>query len=229
MEFGSAVHSIVLESGAEIETVDAKSWLGKTAQAERIEIRASGRIALLPHEFQAAHAIAARIRRHPVASALFDPERGIPERSLFWRDEESGVMLRARPDWLPEPVAGERLIVPDLKTTGAVDPESIARTMAKFNYGMQGEFYERGIRALGIARDVVVLFVFVMRAAPYLIQVVGVPEVDRSIAAAKNRRAIEVFAQCSKSGIWPGFEMGHDVAYIDVPGWAQSRDAQEYL
>lgn len=227
MEFGSAVHSIALGNGAEVVPVDAKSWQGKAAQAERLEIRASGRIPVLDAQFQAAHEMAAALRRHPLAARLLDPARGKAERSLFWRDEKTGVMLRARPDWLPEPVEGERLLVPDIKTTGEIDPDSIAKSMATYGYPMQADFYESGIRALGIARDVVVLFIFVRKTRPHLVQVVGVPEIDRMIAAAKNRRAIDLFAQCTLTGEWPAYEPG--IAYIDTPGWAQSRDAQEYL
>lgn len=227
MEFGSAVHSIALGNGAEVVPVEAKSWVGNAAQGARREIRASGRIPLLEAQFQTAHEMSVALRRHPIAAKLLDPSRGKAERSLFWRDEKTGVMLRARPDWLPEAVEGERLLVPDIKTILEVDPESIAKSMAKYAYPMQGDFYESGIRALGIAQDVAFLFVFIRKTKPYLIQVVGVPEIDRMIAAAKNRRAIDLFAQCTLTGEWPAYEPG--IAYIDTPGWAQSRDAQEYL
>lgn len=227
MEFGSAVHSIALGNGAEVMPVDAKSWQGKAAQDERREIRASGRIPLLEAQFQTANEMAVALRRHTLAAKLLDPERGAPERSLYWRDEKTGVMLRARPDWLPETVDGERLLVPDIKTIPEVDPDSIAKSMANYAYPMQADFYESGIKALGLAREVVFLFVFVRKTRPHLVQVVAVPEIDRMIAAAKNRRAIDLFAQCTASGEWPAYEPG--IAYIETPGWAQSRDAQEYL
>ena len=227
MEFGTALHTVVLGTGTPIDVVDAKSWQGKAAQAERAEIRAAGRVPLLPHDFQMVHAMAAKLRRHPLAAALFNPERGMPERSLFWRDQETGVMCRARPDWLPEPVEGERLLVPDLKSTGTVDEESLARTIATFSYYQQADFYENGIRALGIADDVAFLLVFISRKPPHLIRIVGVPDIEQMIAAARNKRAIELFAKCTKSGEWPDF--GTDITEINTPGWAQSRDASEYL
>lgn len=227
MEFGSAVHSIALGNGAEVVPVDAKSWVGGAAQQERKEIRASGRIPLLDVEFQTANEMCAALRRDPLAAKLLDPSCGKAERSLFWRDEKTGVMLRARPDWLPEPVEGERLIVPDIKTTTEVDGDSISKALETYSYPMQADFYESGIRALGIAQDVVFLFIFVRKTRPHLIRVVGVPEIDRTIAAAKNRRAIDLYAQCTASGEWPAYEPG--ITYIDIPGWAQSRDAQDYL
>lgn len=227
MEFGSAVHSITLGNGAEVVPVDAKSWVGKAAQAERGEIRASGRIPLLEAQFQTANEMCVALRRDPLASKLLDPSCGKAERSLFWRDEKTGVMLRARPDWLPDATEGERLLVPDIKTIPEVDPDSIAKSMANYEYPMQGDFYESGIRALGIAQDVAFLFIFIRKTKPYLIQVVAVPEIDRMIAAAKNRRAVDLYAQCTLTGDWPVYEPG--IAYIGTPGWAQSRDAQDYL
>jgi hypothetical protein len=230
MEFGTAAHTVVLGSGPELVVVDAKDWKTKDARDERDEARARGQIALLPHEFERVHAMARALRRHRLAASLLDPDRGFPEQSLFWRDELTGVMLRARLDWLPESVKGRRLVIPDYKTAASVDDESIAKSIQNFGYHTQDDWYSTGAKALGLAESVAFLFVFQSKTPPYLVRVVGIPDAALAIAAGKNRKAIDVYAACMKSGRWPAYDADDaDPPYINLPGWAESRDAQEYL
>ena len=49
----------------------------------------------------------------------------------------------------------------------------------------------------------------------------------RSIGAARNRRALEVFAECTATGRWPGYS--DEIAYLSLPAWAAIRDTEEYL
>jgi hypothetical protein len=48
---------------------------------------------------------------------------GESEVTLAWQDKETGVWLRARPDFLPQ----KRLIVPDLKTAADGAPKGFQR------------------------------------------------------------------------------------------------------
>jgi hypothetical protein len=94
--------------------------------------------------------MAAALREHPVARALFDPDRGRPEQTLIWRDKRTGVMRRARLDWLPDPGAG-RLIIPDYKTCASAEPAALARAVAAYGYHQQDDWYRAGARALDLA------------------------------------------------------------------------------
>lgn len=227
LEFGTAVHTLVFGTGAKPVLVEAPNWLSKAAQDKRRGIRESGDIPMLPQEMEKASTMATTLRRHPLAAKLLAPESGKAEQSLFWRDAETGIMRRARIDWLPDAVPGKRLIVPDYKTAAAIDDESISRAIHEHGYHTQADWYEDGIRALGIAAEVAFLFIFQMKSAPFLVRVVGVPESARVLAAAKNRRAIETYRDCVRSGRWPGYP--GEVAYIEPPAWASIRDSQEYL
>lgn len=230
MEFGTAAHTVVLGSGPELVVVDEKDWKKKDSQEKRVAARARGEIALLPHEFERVHAMARALRKHRLAASLFEPGSGFPEQSLFWRDEPTGVMLRSRFDWLPESVKGQRLVIPDYKTAASVDDESIGKAIQNFGYHTQDDWYSAGARALGLAESVAFLLVFQMKTAPYLVRVVGIPDAALMIAAAKNRKAIDLYAKCMGSGRWPAYdEDDADPEYINLPGWAESRDGMEFL
>jgi hypothetical protein len=165
---------------------------------------------------------------YPDASALFAPGSGRPEQSLFWRDEPTGIMRRARVDWLPNPRDG-RLIVPDYKTTVSAHPEAIARSVDTYGYHQQAAWYLDGIKALDLDEKPAFLLVFQEKTAPYLITVVELDVVTLRIGAAKNRRALDTYRKCVESGHWPGYVPDHEPHYLSLPPWATNRDTEEYL
>ena len=226
-ELGTAAHKLVLGEGPDLVRVDAEKWMTAAVKAEVAAIRDEGGIPLKPADYQQVHDMADALRRHPIAAALFDPARGKPEQSLFWRDRPTGVMRRARFDWLPDARSG-RLIIPDYKTCRSAEPAALDRAVQEFGYHQQDDWYRAGAKALGLADDSAA-FVFVCqeKTAPYVVTVVEMDAEARRIGAARNRRALQVFAECTESGVWPGYS--DDIAYLSLPTWAAIRDTEEYI
>lgn len=226
-DIGNAAHKLVLGEGPTLRLIEHEMWTTKAAKADVAEAREAGEIPLKPADYQQVHDMADALRRHPVASLLFDPEHGTPERSLFWRDEKTSVMRRARLDWLPNPRSG-RLIIPDYKTCRSANPDALSKAIDEYGYHQQDDTYRSACHALGIA-DETAAFVFVCqeKTAPYVITVIEVNATSRRIGAARNRRALETFAHCTATGYWPGYS--DDVVPVALPGWAETRDTLEYL
>lgn len=86
--------------------------------------------------------MAASMARHPMikAGAL----SGYIEHSFFWRDEETGLWLKWRPDALPE----GSLDVFDLKCVSAVDFDSVERSIGDYLYNVQGAMGRAAFRAI---------------------------------------------------------------------------------
>lgn len=224
-DFGHATHRLVLGDGAKLRVLDYDDYKTKDAQAAKKEAYAQGAVPMLPHEMDKARAMADAVRRHPVAGALF--RGGRPEVSLFFKDPVTGVGLRSRLDWLDTDRPG-RAIMTDLKTTGTgVDLDHIERAIYDYGYHVSAAQYESAAQALGLAGpDAVATLVFVCKEPPFLVRVVQLPVDALKVGRAKRRVAIELFKECTDSGVWPGYP---DVAYAGLPPWAQSREEQEYL
>ncbi|MFD3929723.1 PD-(D/E)XK nuclease-like domain-containing protein [Streptomyces sp. NPDC058614] len=226
-DIGSAAHKLVLGDGPRLQRIDHDMWTTKVAKAEVAEAREAGSIPLKPSEYEQVHDMADALRRHPVASLLFDPERGTPEQSLFWRDDRTDVMRRARLDWLPNPRSG-RLIIPDYKTCRSANPDKLAKDIDEYGYHQQDDWYRAACRALNLADDdAAFVLVCQEKTAPYVITVIEVTATARRIGAARNRRALETFAECTATGHWPGYS--DDVVPLALPGYAETRDTLEYL
>lgn len=225
-DFGTAVHTFTLGTGPRIVAVDAKSWQTAAAREQRAAERADGNVPLLAKDYARAKEVARAVRNNPTAAALLRPDRGVAERSLFWRDPQTGVWRRARPDWLTTSAEGRCLIV-DVKSTESAAPEDFARSIYKFGYHQQGAQYRDGVIALGIDKDPEFLMIAVEKQPPYVAEVYAIEPFHLELGAARNRRALEVFKACTESGRWPGYT--DDITYLALPGWAERADSEEYL
>lgn len=227
-DYGNAAHKKVLGNGPDLVVIKHDTWNTNAAKADVAEARAMGAIPLKQGEMDMVDAMAEAIRRHPLAAALLDPAYGAPEQSGFWIDEASGIRCRVRFDWLPS-VQGGRLIIPDYKTTADASDEAMQKDIAKYGYNQQADWYETGARALGLGdRTAELLLIAQEKKPPYLVNVIGIEFGSRVIAEAKNRRAIEIFAECTATGDWPGYA-DHEPNYLALPGYAENRDKEIYL
>ena len=226
-DYGNAAHKEVLGNGPELVVVDHDLWNTDAIRDEVAAIRDAGGIPLKRHELEMVQAMATAIRQHPLAKLLLDPAYGAPEQSGFWIDGPTGIRRRVRFDWLPSIHSG-RLIIPDYKTAADASDEAMKRTIDKYGYHMQADWYEDAARAFGLGGDDAELLLIAQeKKPPYLINVVGIPFEDRFLGRAKNRRAIEIWAECNATGIWPGY--GDEPNYVSLPAYSAIRDKELYL
>jgi hypothetical protein len=227
-DYGNAAHKTVLGNGPKLILVDHDAWTTKEAKAEVADARAQGGIPLKRHEMQMVKDMAAAIRRHPLASALLEPAFGAPEQSGFWIDGPTGIRRRVRFDWLPSMQFG-RLIIPDYKTAADASDDAMQKDIAKYGYNCQAAWYEEAAQALELGGDDTEMLLIVQeKKAPYLVNIVGFEFFSREIGRAKNRVAIERFAECQSTGYWPGYA-DNEPNYLALPGYAENRDKEIYL
>lgn len=215
-DFGHAAHKLVLGAGAEIVEVKAENWRTNKAKEAAAEARLAGHVPLLTHDVAQVKEMATAILAHPVASALLRPDTGVAEQSYFWIDEPSGIMRRARLDWTPNPGKG-RMIIGDYKTAISADPAKFAKAAVDFGYHRQAPWYVDAVVAAGLAADPAFVFVVQEKSAPYLVNVIELDAVAMRIGREINRFAINIYANCVRTGVWPGY--GDDVALVALPAW----------
>ncbi|MEJ8671921.1 PD-(D/E)XK nuclease-like domain-containing protein [Streptomyces sp. MS1.AVA.1] len=221
-------HKLVLGEGSQVEIVDYPDWKKLDARKQRDAAYAEGLIPILTKDYETAEAMAEAIRRHPIAGPLFAPGSGRPELSIFWTDPATGVRCRVRPDWLKE-LPGLALAV-DYKTCRDANPDAISRAIRDHSYHQQDALYTDGIWAALDPADVRFVFVFQSKTAPYLITVRELAHQDREIGRARNERALRLYADCERTGIWPDWTGPVDeIPTISMPSYDTLRQAEEYL
>jgi hypothetical protein len=198
--------------------VEADDWRTKNARDQRDAAYAAGHVPILAAEHEQVLGMAKALAEHPVASALFDPDSGKPEQSLFWRDERHDVMRRARLDWLPFATDG-RMIIPDYKSCVSAEPSSFAKSVWNYGYYMQAAWYLDTVLALGLAERAAFVFVAQEKTPPYVVSVFELDADALDFGRRRNDQALEVYAECTATDTWPAYTS--DVETLSLPGWAE--------
>jgi hypothetical protein len=143
------------------------------------------------------------LEAHPIVPVLLD---GQAEQSLIWKDEKTGVWLKSRLDMLS--ATGD---LADLKTTSQKRLDLLLRDVRMHGYDMQLGLATMALeQVLGVpftpeayeARAAILLFVH--KQPPFHVMPVQVDYDALHWARLKCRQAIDTFAECIKSGVWPG-------------------------
>lgn len=224
-DIGTAAHKLVLGAGPAITEVKARDWRTKAAQEARDAAYATGAVPLLTVDYDRVTGMAAALTRDDIAMALLNPDHGQPEQAIFWQDEQTGVWRRALIDWLPELGPGRPIAV-DYKTTISAEKDAIRKSVARYGYHQQAAWYLDACASIGYPPDTAFVFIFQEKQAPYLITPVQLDDTAMGIGRDRNRRAIEVYRDCTTTGIWPGHT--NDIELIGLPTWAEYQHNEEY-
>jgi hypothetical protein len=203
MEFGSAVHSLVL-GGPEVVRVDADSWRSNAAKERRDEVRTAGGFALLADDYRRAEACRDAVHAHPLAAKLLATTQ---HREVVIKWDDDGITLKAKVDG----ISGR--VVWDLKTTYNADTGSFGRSAAKFGYATQQAWYEDAARSIGITEPKF-LFVVVEKEPPHLVNVIALDQYDVELGRQMNRRALDTYRRCVEADDWPGYPDGINTAQL---------------
>lgn len=195
-----------------------KDWRTAEARDWKADQIAAGRTVITDSELEAISGMARSLGEHPLVKAgILD---GYVERSLIWKDAETGAWLKSRPDCIPN-ASGD---FADLKTTTSVATDALERTIAEYDYQMQGALVAMAARAvLGLEMQSFTL-VFVEKSAPYCVRVVSLTPEDLTRGQMQVEAAARVFAECCRSGVWPGpGGRQHDAEYLSLRQWNRDR------
>ena len=154
-------------------------------------------IELTDSELNQVISLAKAIRENPLAKGAFS-QKGKSEVSLFWQDEETGIWLKCRPDWLPD----NHVNIPDYKTCQSVNPKTFYYDFIKYGYHVQSAMYQEGIRA--VFGDEVESFFFVAqeKEPPYISQVYLCDSSITLYGLKAMRNGIEKYIECKEKGVW---------------------------
>lgn len=217
-DFGHAAHKFVLGKGADIVTVDADSWRTDKAKAMREDAWREGKIPLLAKDVEKARVMADRVRSHPVVAKLL--AKGDAEVTGYWRDPATGVRLRWRADWL---CPGQtRLVIVDYKTTKDASVRGFHKSVADYHYHQQDAWYRDGVIANGLCDDPLFVFIAQEKTPPFLATVHECRPHQLERGRALNRMAIDLYAQCRVTNVWPGYP--EDVHPVNFPTWVDYRE-----
>lgn len=207
---GQAVHELILQGEQEFYARNLPLPEDVIKSKKLKEKAAKDGYRLLSHkEHETIKAMHRAFEAHPLASVPF--RQGLPERSLVWQDPETGIWLKARPDFLPDRIGS----IPEYKSTRLATRAAFKRDAFAYDYYLQAALYLQGIKAvLGETPDDFV-FVYQEKEPPYCIRLFSLHDDWYDEAQKLLRAAIHLFAECLERDHWPDY--GEDVEQVEMP------------
>lgn len=214
---GRAVHCAVLEP--EKFAAEIVMWNGgirRGGKWDEFQAENKGKTILLPAEMDQVIGIAGAVLKNKDASEFI--RGGVAEKSIYWKDPETGLDCKARPDM----VHIERRILVDLKTTRSVDGRKFGACAEEYGYLGQMAHYEQGcIHAHGFTPERQII-VAVETLPPYDVGVFEIAPDDRQESKYEVGRLLRLVKDCQESDVWPGKNNG--VQALQRPAWVYMAD-----
>lgn len=192
-----------------------KDWRTNDAKEWRAEMLAAGLTIITDAELEHITGMARSLAEHPMVKAgILD---GAVERSLIFKDPDTGAWLKSRPDNIPTSDSD----VADLKTTVSVQTDALRRTIADYHYPMQGALVGMAFREVLKREMQTFTLVFVEKTPPYCVRVITLRPSDLERGEMQVRASARMFADCCARGQWPGpggFQQ--DAEYLSPSDWS---------
>lgn len=226
MEFGSAAHMMVLEpyrfdeeyaiAPPDVEKRTVKKWKEFVAETDKTS--------LLHRDYTRLLAMRKVIESHHLAANMI--KGGIPECSYFAECEETGLKMKARPDYhiegiINEPGTDGALLdcIIDYKTTAQCQsPEQYRSHCFRMGRHLQA-YHHKTVTEMATGNKVgAVLHIVQETEEPYDVMVYRMSEETLSYGGMQAQKALDILAECQKSGVYPGYRQD-EIITIEPPAW----------
>lgn len=235
LDFGKAAHALLLgdevfeekfvvrpshrPDDMQLPEDKRRAWNGNANDCKALlEDAAKKRLTVItPEQFDRIRRIREDASRYPLVQAgILD---GRIERSMFWKDPETGIWLRARPDVVPNADG----VFSDLKTASSFSEDFLERQIHDAAYYLQAAITRMVCRGLGIPFETFVLLYVLNDDVPDTAHVeIDQFDIDRGEKAV--RWALQTIRRCLDARQWPGarpFNEGE--RRIQMKVWAKDR------
>ncbi len=135
--------------------------------------------------------------------------QGTPQVSVVWRNENTGVLCKARYDILNEEN------ITDLKSTKSAEINSFRKDMYNLKYHCQAGMYQESWAFHNNGEMLPFIFACIENTSPYAIASYAIREDSMTLGLREAERAMRIYQECVESDVWPGFE--DQVQDIDIP------------
>ena len=220
---GSAFHKLVLEPDDFDKEyavlpmgVDRRTKAGREVYDAFIQ-EAGERQIITQEQFDTISAMRDSVFSNKYSSALL---KGEHEKSMYSVDELTQEAIKTRPDCYR--MAGERLIITDLKSCKSALPEDFCRDVVKFKYDLQAYMYSNNAsKILNIPMENIdFVFIAVEKKPPYLINITQADEYVLQRGEALFRDYIGTYHECKTTGEWWGLNGKSGlINNLTLPSW----------
>lgn len=212
MEIGTAIHAAILEP----ERFDSEYFIAdcstRTAKAYKaLKLEHGSELVLTKPESIKVLGMRESVECNYEAMVNLRKE-GKAELSAICQDPETGVIIRARFDWLTE--CG---VVVDVKKTQDIRPAKFAKSVSEYRYHVQDAMYSFIYKQITGEDLQEFYFLAIEENAPHSTALYRIDDLSREIGMHQFRRDLKIYADCLLDDKWPHPDTGEGV--IELPNW----------
>lgn len=216
LTFGRWFHSAMLEPekfSRYVAEPDFGDMRRKENKADRAKWLANydGFETIPADDFETITNMVAKVRAHPLAGGAI--RNGIPELTITWRDEETGLPCKSRIDYYVESLA----MAVDVKSTEDASHNGFRHSIEQWRYHVQDALYRFGLAANDKPIQHFV-FLAVEKKPPYGIGCYTLDAEDIGRGYSRARADIETLAECLRTNRWPSYP--EEIVTIKLRPWA---------
>ena len=215
-DMGTVLHASALpgENADEVAVRMPAGMKKTTKEGKAFVAEHKGKIILNSSDAYAVDQMMLSLREHPFSAGLVNGElKGKAEQSFFCTDSETGLELKARPDFILDDYS----LILDLKTTADASPNGFQSSIAKFRYFVQASHYLDVIEGATGTRPQAFLFVAVEKTRPFSTAVYMADQAMIDLGKQQAREDLNNIAQWIADDKFPGYS--ERVEEISLPKW----------
>lgn len=199
---GDLVHTMLLEPHLYegnyfvMPKVNRTTKVGKAAYEENL-ILAGDRTLINSDQFELARGMVDSMKQHKVVNDVLTGDIKV-EHSIFWQDQETGILCKARPDLWNSP------LVADLKTTADAGYRGFQISAMKYGYFLQAGMIYEALKAVGIPFDKF-LFMCVESKKPHSVGLYLLDDEALQFGIDLFHQLLRQYAECLNKNEWPDY------------------------
>jgi exodeoxyribonuclease VIII len=224
MERGTRVHTAALEPKIFKERMIVRPvFEGYTTKGElttsmnckevkdkhqKWEMQNHNKMWLTQEQYDQVGGILTSLSKHKRAVQLMSD--GHAEESFIWKDPETGLWLKSRPDYYRE---GH--ICVQLKTCDNAKTEAFMKDVLNRGYHIRAAMELEALTAVFSRPFDEYIFIAVEESAPYAVNTIKLGERSLQEGQELFYKGLRTLKKCQDSGVWPAY--GDDIVYADIP------------
>lgn len=211
-DLGTSAHCALLEPERFVTDYVAFEGYRRGPEWKQFKTENDGKIILNRDEYAKVQGMVGAVhgfKEYPIAQAIAMARR---EFSVFWTDEETGIVVRVRFDALNDPFA-----IWDYKTTSDARPSAFVKQAIRLDYDLQSYMYSEAARRF-TGKIVPFIFIAIETDAPHGIWLHPAGESMLENGRRKFRKALQAYKQCLTKNEWPGYL--NPISTLEFPRYA---------
>jgi exodeoxyribonuclease VIII len=220
--FGRAAHKYVLETYdfynefAVAPICDRRTKEGKETW-NKFVADSEGKDVITQEQFEQIDAMRNAAYATPFVSKLLSGEK---ELSFWGKDEDTGLVIKCRPDCITN-WNGKHILI-DYKTAHDVENMKFYRDSIKFGYDLQLAYY-KDILEQNTGKDYMVVIIAQEKTAPYVTNVFQLSNDYLENGREVYKEMLKIYKECSETDNWYGY-MKDGISILGKPDDEESEE-----